>query len=276
MNPHAPQRKSPAFLVSTLWNHRQLLVKMTWRDIAGRYRGSIMGLLWSFANPIFMLAVYTFVFSVVFEAKWGGSGSEGKTEFALILFVGLIMHNLLAEVLNRAPALIPSNANYVKKVVFPLEILPVISVGTALFHSTISLFVLLSAFAVLNGHLHWTLLFTPLVVLPLAILVTGVAWILASLGVFIRDLSQATGIFVTVLLFVSPIFFPISAIPKAFQAYVMFNPLTFIIEQARAILIFGNSPDWAGLGIYTLVALLIAWCGFAWFQKTRKGFADVI
>lgn len=235
-----------------------------------------MGMLWSFANPIFMLAVYTFVFSVVFEAKWGSNVANGKTEFALVLFVGLILHGFLAEVLNRAPTLIVGNSNYVKKVVFPLEILPIVTVGAALFHSAISLIVLIGAFGAINGHLHWSMLLTPFVFLPLAILISGLAWILASLGVFIRDLSQATGIIVTILLFVSPIFFPISSIPESFQIYVLANPLTFIIEQARAVLIFGNSPDWLGLGVYLILSTVIAWVGFIWFQKTRKGFADVI
>ena len=249
---------------------------MTWRDVAGRYRGSAMGLLWSFANPIFMLAVYTFVFSVVFKAKWGTENSQGQSEFALILFVGLILHSLLAEVLNRAPNLITGNVNYVKKVVFPLEILPLVSVGAALFHSAVSLLVLLAAFLAINGSLYWTCLLIPVVVLPLAILIAGIAWILASLGVFLRDMSQATGIISTILLFVSPIFFPISAIPEPFRPYVMVNPLTFIVEQAREVIIWGNLPDWSGLAIYTLLALTVAWAGFAWLQKTRKGFSDVL
>lgn len=223
-----------------------------------------------------MLAVYTFVFSVVFRAKWGGESSQGQSEFALILFVGLILHGLLAEVLNQAPNLITGNVNYVKKVVFPLEILPLVSVGAALFHSTVSLVVLLAAFTVLNGFLYWTCLLIPIVVLPLAILITGIAWILASLGVFLRDMSQATGIIATILLFVSPIFFPISAIPETFRLYVMLNPLTFIVEQAREVIIWGHLPDWSGLAIYTLLALAVAWAGFAWLQQTRKGFSDVL
>lgn len=235
-----------------------------------------MGILWSFATPVFMLGVYTFVFSTVFEAKWGVASEGGKTEFALILFVGLILHGLLAEAFNRAPGLITSNANYVKKVVFPLEILPLVNVGAALFHSSISFLVLISAYAAINGHLHWTLLLTPLIVMPLALLVAGFTWILASLGVFIRDIGQATGIVVTILLFVSPIFFPISAIPEAFQSYVLLNPLTFAIEQAREVLIWGELPNWYGLGLYSLISLITAWSGFAWFQMTRKGFADVI
>ena len=223
-----------------------------------------------------MLAVYTFVFSIVFKAKWGGNEEESKTAFALVLFSGLIMHGLLAEVLNRAPSLILGNANYVKKVIFPLEILPAIAIGGALFHSAVSLVVLLAVFLALNGYLHWTVVLTPLVMFPLVLLTLGLAWMLASFGVFVRDIGQTIGIITTVMLFLSPIFFPISAIPEEYQIYIMLNPLTFIIEQAREVLLWGHLPNWKGLAIYTLIAATISWLGFIWFQKTRKGFADVL
>jgi len=235
-----------------------------------------MGMLWSFLNPVLMLAVYTFVFSVVFKAKWGGGGEESKSMFALVLFVGLTMHGLLAEVLNRAPTLILSNINYVKKVIFPIEILPAVSFFSALFHTVISLIVLLIATFIITGSLHWTVILIPLIILPLAILIMGIAWMLASLGVYIRDINLTIGIITTVLLFLSPVFFPISAMPESYQSYLYLNPLTFIITQAREVLIWGHLPDWRGLAIYTSIALVIAWLGYAWFQKTRKGFADVL
>lgn len=235
-----------------------------------------MGLLWSFFNPILMLIMYTFVFSVVFKARWGVGGEESKTQFAIVLFAGMIVHGLFAEVLNRAPGLILGNVNYVKKVVFPLDILPVISMGAALFHSLISLLVLLVAFVLFNGYLHWTAIFIPLVLLPLIILTLGLAWILASLGVFLRDVGQTIGIVMTVTLFCSPVFYPITALPEEFRPWLMANPLTFIIEQARAVLVFGRLPNWTGLFIYVLFAIFIAWIGYAWFQKTRKGFANVL
>jgi lipopolysaccharide transport system permease protein len=194
----------------------------------------------------------------------------------VVLFVGVIVHGLFSEVLNRAPALITGNVNYVKKVIFPLEILPVISLGTAMFHSIVSLIVLLIAFGVFNQYVYWTAIFAPLVFLPLLILTLGFAWMLASLGVFIRDVGQSIGLFTSMLLFVSPVFFPISAMPEQFRPLIMANPLTFIIEQAREVLVWGHLPDWSGLGIYTIVASLVAWLGFIWFQKTRKGFADVL
>ena len=172
--------------------------------------------------------------------------------------------------------MIISNVNYVKKVVFPIEILPVIAMGAALFHSLISFGVLLTAFAIFNGYLHWTVIFAPLVLLPLVILTLGIGWMLASLGVFLRDVGQTIGLITTVLMFLTPIFYPVTAVPERFRPFIMANPLTFIIEQAREVLIWGHLPNWIGLGIYTLVASLIAWAGYAWFQKTRKGFADVL
>jgi lipopolysaccharide transport system permease protein len=275
-NPHARQPTSLVALARSLWRNRQLIVQMTRREVAGRYKGSVMGLAWSFFNPVFMLAVYTFVFSVVFKARWGLGGDESKTQFAVVLFVGMIVHGLLAEVLNRAPGLILGNVNYVKKVVFPLEILPVVSMGAALFHSLVSLGVLLIAFVIFNGYLHWTAVFAPLVVLPLVILTLGLAWMLASLGVFLRDVGQTIGIITTVMLFLAPVFYPITALPEEMRPWIMANPLTFIIEQAREVLIWGHLPNWFGLAVYTLVATVVAWAGYAWFQKTRKGFADVI
>lgn len=276
VNPHAAQPTSLVALTRSLWRNRQLILRMTKREVLGRYKGSVMGLAWSFCNPVFMLVVYTFVFSVVFKARWGFGGEESKSQFALILFVGMIVHGLFAELLNRAPGLILSNVNFVKRVVFPLEILPVISLGTALFHAMISLGVLLLAFVIFNGYLHWTVVFIPIVLLPLVILSLGFTWILASLGVFLRDVSQITGLITTVMMFLAPVFYPVAALPERIRPWLMANPLTFIIEQARDVVIWGRTPDWLGLGIFVLVATAVAWLGYAWFQKTRKGFSDVL
>jgi lipopolysaccharide transport system permease protein len=277
MNPHESQPTSLTALAGSLWRNRSLIAQMTKRDVIGRYKGSVMGLAWSFFNPIFMLSVYTFVFSSVFRSRWRGeAGDESKAQFAVVLFVGMIVHGLFAEVLNRAPGLILGNANYVKKVVFPLEVLPVISLGAALFHSLISLVVLLVAFVLFNGYIHWTALLMPLVLFPLLVGTLGFAWALSSLGVFIRDVGQTIGILMTVVMFLAPVFYPITALPEQYRPLLMLNPITFIIEQARDVLIWGRLPDWGGLGIYLLAALGVAWIGFAWFQKTRKGFADVL
>lgn len=277
INPHMASPTSLVAMGRNLWCNRQLIARMTRREVLGRYKGSALGLAWSFFNPLLMLTVYTFVFSEIFRTRWaGGGGGGGKTEFAIMLFAGLIVLNLFVEVINRAPGLILSNVNYVKKVVFPLEILPVVALGAALFHCLISLGVLLMAYVVFNGALNWTAVFVPLVLLPLVVLTLGLSWLLASVGVFLRDVGQTVGIITTIMMFLSPVFYPLAAVPGEFQALILVNPLTFIIEQARGVLILGELPDWAGLGLYTLAATAIAWAGFAWFQKTRRGFADVL
>ncbi|MBV4365395.1 ABC transporter permease [Erwinia sp. BNK-24-b] len=277
MDPHSTKSASLIALFKNVWMNRNLIVQMTKREIVGRYRGSAMGLLWSFINPVLMLAVYTFVFSVVFKARWGASSvAASKSDFAVILFVGLIVHTLFAETLTRAPSLIIANVNYVKKVVFPLEILSITSLASVVFHSLVSLIVLLSAFFIFNGFIHWTAIFIPVVLFPLILVTLGLSWFLSSLGVFLRDVGQTIAILMTILMFLSPIFYPISSLPPNFQSVIMLNPLTFIIEQARSVLIWGKLPDFVGLAIYSAISLLICWACYAWFQKTRKGFADVL
>jgi lipopolysaccharide transport system permease protein len=276
MNPHTEKPISLVSLCRSMWSNRQLIVQMTKRDVIGRYKGSVMGVMWSLFNPLFLLVIYTFVFSVVFKARWGVGPVESKSEFAILLFVGMIVHSLFSETLNRAPGLILNNVSYVKKIVFPLEILPVVAICAALFHALVSVFVLVLVFIVLNGYLQWTAVFLPLVLLPLIVLTLGVAWGLASLGVFLRDVAQPIGLIMTVLLFASPVFYPLTALPEFIRPWLMLNPLTFVIEQARAVLIFGHLPNWTGLAIYSLASVAIAWIGYAWFQKTRKGFANVL
>jgi lipopolysaccharide transport system permease protein len=276
VNPHAAPPTSLPSAARGLWRDRQLIAQMTRREIVGRYKGSFMGLAWAFFNPVFMLAAYTFVFSGVFQAKWGGGTEAGTGEFALLLLVGVIVHGLFSEVLTRAPGLILANANFVKKVVFPLEVLPAVATAAALFHALVTVMVLLIGMLVLKGYFPWTVLLVPLVLLPFIVFTLGVAWMLASLGVFFRDASQITGIVATLLLFLSPVFYPVSAVPERFRGWMLANPLTFVIEQCRQVLIWGHLPDWSGLGAYTAGGLLLAWAGFAWFQKTRRGFADVM
>jgi lipopolysaccharide transport system permease protein len=249
---------------------------LTRQEVIGRYKGSFLGLGWSFLNPILMLVIYTFVFSVVFQARWGDIESDSKTLFAMVLFTGLICHSMFTEVAIRAPGLVQGNANYVKKVVFPLEILPVVAIGSSLFHSIVSIAILLLALIVTGENVHFSSLLLPIVLLPLILLILGLAWFLASIGVYLRDVGPTVTILTTVLLFLSPIFYPLSSLPENYQIYLLLNPLTFIIEQARAVLIFGNFPDWSGLAIYFTISCGIAWGGYWWFQKTRRGFADVL
>ncbi|MDH0101605.1 ABC transporter permease [Stutzerimonas stutzeri] len=258
-----------------LANNRSLLYSLIRREIVGRYRGSIMGILWSLFNPLLMLVVYTFVFSVVFKARWIG-GSDSKTEFALVLFSGLMVYSLFSECVIRAPSLIIGNVNYVKKVIFPLELLPVVALGSAIFHFSISLLVWIVFFVTFFGAPKAEILLLPLVVLPLMIATLGVSWLLASLGVYLRDVTQIVGVVTTVLMFLSPIFYPIAALPEAYQPFMQFSPLTFVVEQTRDVMIWGNGIKWLDWSIRMFISIIVFWLGLAWFQKTRKGFADVL
>ena len=277
LDPNAENSAALPALIGSLTRNRQLIGQMIRREVIGRYRGSALGLAWSFFNPVLMLAVYTLVFSGIFKARWNTAGQpESIGHFAIVMFVGMIVLNLLTEVLTRSPTLILANPNFVKKVVFPLEILPIVTLGAAGFHLLISLAVLMLAFLMFNGFLHWTVILLPFVLLPLAFLTLGLSWGLASLGVYLRDVSQAIGLICSVLMFMSPIFYPLASVPERFRWIIAANPLTFIIEQARRVVIDGALPDWGGLFLYALASAAVAWTGFAWFQKTRKGFADVL
>ncbi len=275
MNPHAQYSLKPSAIVESFMRNRQLIWQMTKREVTGRYRGSVLGLAWSFFHPLIMLAVYSFVFSFVFQARWN-TGGGSKAEFALALFVGMIVHGLLAECINRAPSTILSNQSYVKKVVFPLEILPWITMGSVLFHLAVSLLVWTLFYLIIYHTLHWTVLFAPLIFLPLILLSMGLSWFLSAIGVYLRDIGQITGVVSTVLLFMSPVFYPASRLPEPYRTLLYLNPLTFIIEQMRAVLMWGNMPNFFGLLIALCIGLLVAWLGFVSFQKTRRGFADVL
>ena len=275
MNPNTLPEVSLAGMINSFVHNRHLITQMTRREVVGRYRGSILGLAWSFFNPLIMLAVYTLVFSTVFSSKWG-VGSESKTDFALILFVGMIAHGILAECLNTSPTLMLRHVSYVKKVVFPLEILSWVVLGSTIFHAIISVLVWMMFYLVVNQTLQWTAVFLPVVLLPLILFSMGVSWILASLGVYIRDIGQMMGVLTTVLLFLSPIFYPASRLPEPYQTIIYLNPLTFVIEQARDVLMWGRLPDIYGNLLAFIVSSAVAWLGYAWFQKTRKGFADVL
>jgi lipopolysaccharide transport system permease protein len=266
---------SPKEMLASAFRNRSLIKSLAQREILGRYRGSMLGMFWSFVNPIVMLLVYTFVFSVIFKAKWS-TGSDSKTEFALVLFAGLMVFNLFAECINRSSTLINSNTNFVKKIIFPLEILPLTIMAPALFHFGISLLVWLIAYLILFGIPHATAILLPLVLIPFMLLTLALTWILASLGVFLRDLSQFLGIIVTVLMFMSPIFYPITSIPEDYRIYLMINPITPAVEMVRSVLYFGELPNPFVYISYLIFSFAFACIGFFWFQKTRKGFADVL
>jgi lipopolysaccharide transport system permease protein len=274
---HRPFPAGPASLFSGGWRARRLIGQLIKREVLGRYRGSVMGVTWSFLHPILMLAVYTFVFSVVFEAKWPGMlEGQSKSQFALLLFIGVIAHGLLAEALTGAPGLIIANANYVKKVVFPLETLGWTLVGSAAFHASVGIAILLVAKLVLEGSVPLTVMWLPLILLPLGFVALGATWLLASLGVFIRDIGQITGVISTVLMFLAPVFYPINALPEQYRAWVYANPLTTPIEQSRLVLFANVAPDAIPLLQYYAIAIVFMIFGYWWFQKTRRGFADVL
>lgn len=264
-------------VMGSLWRHRILIAQLVKREVAGRYRGSFLGILWSLATPLLMLVVYTFVFGVVFRSRWSTSGtSGGATEFAVVMFAGILVHGLIAECIQRAPSVVVGQPNFVKKVVFPLPTLAWVVMGAALFHATMALGILLVGVLVLQQHVPLTALWLPIVLLPFLLLVVGLVWLLSALGVFLRDLAQMMGIVSSLLLFLAPVFYPLDSVPAAMRPLLYFNPVTFIIEQVRAVLIWGHSPDWGGLLLYLAVAWLVASAGLALFRRASKGFADVL
>ena len=260
--------------VQLVMSNLGLIKQLSRREVLERYKGSVFGLLWSFFNPLLMLLVYLFVFSFVFKLRW--QGASGYAQFGTVLFAGLILHALLAECLVRAPGLITGNIQFVKKVVFPLEVFSVVSVITALFHFFVSLIILVLAHLLASHELNWTVIFVPLVVLPLALIALGLSYFISSTTVFIRDLSQIMGVLVTVLLFLSPIFYPLDAVPELVRPLLYLNPLTVPISEFRNLVIWGKLPDLVVMSCYTAVSVIIFSFGWWWFQRTKKVFADVL
>lgn len=260
--------------VRSLFSNHGLLRSIVVRDIETRYRGTMFGFAWAIVYPLMMLGVYAFVFGGVFNARWGGGG--GMKDFVLMLYCGLIVHALFSETLTRSPSAVLANPGYVKKVVFPLELLPFSHLVSALFNALVGIFLLCAFMFVQHHALPATALFLPLVLLPLLILTAGLAWFLAALGVFFRDIGQMIGVAMSVLLFLSPVFYPASSAPEPARQLIYLNPLTFPIEELRAIMILGNPPDWGQWFAYFLVATGVAMTGLWIFQKSRPAFADVI
>ena len=268
LNPFAP--------LHDLYLHRDLLSQFVRREVEGRYRGSNMGILWSLANPLFMLAMYTFVFSVIFKARWRPEGEVTQGEFAITLFAGLIAFNLFAESVNRAPSLIIGNLNYVKRVVFPLQILPVSALGAALFHALVSVVILVGGELLILGRLPRGITLLPLAALPLIAFTLGLSWLLASLGVYLRDTAHAVGIATQVLFFCTPVLYRIDAVPEPFRSFISLNPLSPVVDGFRRTLVWNEPLDWAAWLAVTVVSGVVFCLGYAWFMKTRSGFADVV
>ncbi|MGY0634004.1 ABC transporter permease [Luteimonas sp. A478] len=252
---------------------------LTWemikRDITGRYRGASFGLLWSLISPFLMLGVYTIAFGFVLKARWPGA-SDSTTDFAMLLFIGLIVHGFFAECLTRAPSLIIGNTNLVKKIVFPLDILSWVVVSSALFHAVMNFAVYALLEFLIRGSLDVKFLLLPIILAPLIMVCLGMVWILSALSVYLRDIGQVTGVVATAMLFLSSAIIPVESLPTSYQRIFLLNPLTFIIDQARNVAFWGRLPDFQGLMIYSFFALLFACVGFGVFQKMRRGFADVV
>lgn len=267
---------NPLHLARTVWRHRDLIMQLTRREIEGRYRGAYLGILWSLAHPLLMLTVYTLVFGVIFRSRWPQARSDSLADFALILFAGLSAYSCFSETVSRAAGSIVSVPNYVKKVIFPLEVLPISILGAALFHMLVSISVLLVVHLAIGGGLTWTVILLPLVSLPLIFLALGIGWFVASLGVYIRDVGQAIGIVLQVMFFLTPIFYSIDMIPEPFRTLVLFNPMAPVTENFRRVLLWGQLPSFPGTLWWILGTGAVMMLGYAWFMKTRKGFADVL
>jgi homopolymeric O-antigen transport system permease protein len=267
---------NPVLIISHFWRYRQLIRQLAWREILGRYKGSFLGMGWSLIQPIMMLCVYTFVFSIIFNARWGISPNEGKALFGLTLFLGLICYGIFADVVNTSPQIILGNVNYVKKVVFPLEILPLVRLISCIVNAFFSLVVLFLGLLIVTQTIHLTSILIPLMLLPIAFISLGFGFFLSALGVFVRDVGPTVNILTTMVLFLSPIFYPIQAVPERFRFVFKLNPMAIYIEDVRKVVLWGQSPDWAWYFSGLLLSMIVCWVGFIWFMKAKKAFADVI
>lgn len=258
--------------------HNALMLILIRREILGRYRGSILGIFWALLTPLLMLAVYTFVFGTILQAKWTSSSGDPSTtgQFAVILFCGLMVFQLFSEVINSSSTLVIANSNLVKKTVFPLSILVPVTLGTALFHFLVSLSIMFVFLILVFGTIPLTALLLPVVIFPFCVLILGIGWIIASLGVYLRDISQFLGIVTTALLFLSPIFYPASKLTGWISFVLLANPVALPVKQMRQILIWGEIPDFTSLAIYSLIAAVICLFGYWWFSRTSAGFSDVL
>lgn len=271
---------SPVAPVGRMLRHRALIGQLVRKEIVARYRGSVLGLLWSLATPLLLLSVYTFVFGVVLDARWPrkiAASGDSRTEFALLLFTGLSVFWLFSECIGRAPSLVVAHAGYVRKLVFPLEVLPYVVLGSALFHLGISLLLLIAARTVILGGLPpVTSLLLPVALLPLVCLVLALSWGLAALGAFFRDIGHLVAIAVQAMLFLSPIFYPTSALPESAQLFTHFNPLAVAVEQVRGVLLWGSLPEWRLWLGHMAFSCAAAWLGLFCFERSRGALADVV
>jgi lipopolysaccharide transport system permease protein len=268
---------NPVAMARNLWSYRELALQMAKRDIQGRYRAARLGLLWSVLNPLVLLAIYTFVFTEVFRVRWNDNSTESRGMFALTMFCGMLLFNLFSEVVTRAPQMVVANPNYVKKIVFPLEIFIVSGLLSGIFNMLIGYVVWFIGWGVVVREWpHVSVLWFPLVIVPVCLTSAGLSWLLASLGVFVRDVGQAVILAVQVLFFATPIFYPIERVPQRFRRVLELNPLTHAIEDVRQVLMHDGSPNWHWWLVSTGAAAVLAVLGYAFFMKSKRAFADVI
>jgi lipopolysaccharide transport system permease protein len=263
---------NPLHIFADIWRSRYLLGQMIKRDVLLRYRGAMFGVLWIFLSPLVMLAIFSFVFGHIFQARW--PQQESGIPFWLLLYSGLIAFNMFAETVSRAPTSVRGHPNFVKKIIFPVSILPVVPLGAALVHGGFNFIILLAALA-WAGHLHVEIALFPLLVIPLLLLALGLSWFLSAWGVFIKDMTQIVPIFVQMLLFLSPVFYPSSAVPEVLRPFYEYNPLSAVIETSRAS-VAGQSVEWTTWGMALIFCLIAAVLGFAFFQHSRDEFADAL
>ncbi len=267
---------NPFWIVRRIWHYRELIRQLTRREVVMRFKGSFIGMGWAFIQPLLMLCVYTFVFSVVFKARWGVQADENRITFALTLFMGIITFNLFAEMLNAAPNLILSRVNMVKKIVFPLDIIPLVHFLSVLINSLFSLAILMIGILLMYGTIKWTVLFLPVVWLPMWMLSLGCGYFLSSLGVFVRDFNAAVRVITMMFFFLTPIFYPISAVPTELQMLIKLNPIAIFVENARRVAIWGMLPEWEWFLAGSIFSFIILILGYIWFMKSKKAFGDVL
>lgn len=253
-----------------------LIALLTQRDVRARYKGSLIGFGWTILQPLVMLCIYTFVFSTILKARWGVEANESSLDFALALFTGLVTYGIFSEVANAAPYLILTEVNYVKKVVFPLEILPLVSFLGTMVSTLFSLLVLFVGVLLIKGTIFWTWFLLPIVWIPMFGFSLGGSYFLSSTGVFIRDMAPTVQLATTILFFLSPIVYPASAVPESLRWIYQLNPIAVCVENARRVVLWGMTPDWGTLAAAAALSGLCLVLGYGWFAKTRKGFADVV
>lgn len=261
--------------IGTIWRRRSLIWQLASRDVEARYRSSMLGVLWAIALPVAMFSVYLFVFTTVLRARWE-TPSGTQTEVALFLLSGLILFTLFAETVNRSPYLIAETPHFVKKVVFPTEILPVVALVGALLPLLVGLVILFGAMIVTGLSVPWTAAYLPLLVVPIALLSVGLSWVLSAMAVYLPDLRHVVGVLVTMLMFLTPVFYPSAALPPTFSWINDVNPIAWCVEAAKDLLFWGRPFEWSEYGVILLGATLVAWFGYAFFMLSKRGFADVM